>query len=662
MLRQPLPVGMDNFEKLRSNGYFYVDKTLMIRDFLEMRDEVALICRPRRFGKTLHMTMIREFFDLTKDSRSLFEGLKIMDTPCKNEINSRPVIYFTFKNCKGATVEELMFQLRVSLQEEYSRYGELLEGKLDTKKFSAARFRETYGYVMDSSSPYIYLSTGLLDITRVAADYYQIKPILLIDEYDQPVMSSYEYGYHQQLGAFFSNFYGSAMKGNEALGQALITGVQRVAKESIFSQFNNPKVYTVFSRQYSGYFGLTEEEVSRLLNAYGLELNEDVRRKYDGYQFGDTEIYNPWSILNYADNGFLDNYWVNSSSNYLIRQALSRADKNFWDRFDRLAAGEEVTVWLTLDTAYVERDSNYSLWGLLVNAGYLAVVRRLDAGTAVVRIPNEEVMLEFQTLRKAHAVKGYKVLLFDLDGTLLRSDKTISSRTLSALKTCRERGLLIGVSTSRSEKNSGKFLQELTPDIVISSGGALVNVQGRYICREEFSEEETRDLICSARELCGKDCEITVDTMDSHYWNYKIDPKREDASWGDSIYTDFSDFSQKALKICVEISDPQKASCLAGRYPDWDCVRFSDGDWYKFTRKSATKEGAILDISRELGISPKEIIAFGDDLVDIGMLKLCGLGIAMGNGLEQVKQEADLVIGGNDQEGIGIFLEELLDE
>ena len=150
--------------------------------------------------------------------------------------------------------------------------------------------------------------------------------------------------------------------------------------------------------------------------------------------------------------------------------------------------------------------------------------------------------------------------------------------------------------------------------------------------------------------------------MDSHYWNYKIDPKREDASWGDSIYTDFSDFSQKALKICVEISDPQKASCLAGRYPDWDCVRFSDGDWYKFTRKSATKEGAILDISRELGISPKEIIAFGDDLVDIGMLKLCGLGIAMGNGLEQVKQEADLVIGGNDQEGIGIFLEELLDE
>lgn len=397
-MRRPLPIGIDNFAKLRSNGYYYVDKSLMIRDFIEMQDEVALIARPRRFGKTLNMTMIREFFDITKDNGNLFEGLAIMDSPYKDQIQSRPVIYFTFKNCKGATPGELMFQLRVSMQEEYSRYDKLLEGKLDRKRFEVCKFYETFKYVMDPDSPYIYLSTGLLDITRLAAEYYQMKPVLLIDEYDQPIMSSYEYGYHEQLGTFFSNFYGGAMKGNEALGQALLTGVQRVAKESIFSQFNNPKVYTAFNRQYSEYFGLTEEEVTDLLAEYGLKLDEAVRKKYDGYQFGGKEIYNPWSILNYADNGFLDNYWVNSSSNYLVRQALAKADKNFWDRFDRLAAGEEAAVWLTLDTAYVERDSNYSLWGLLVNAGYLAVVKRLDAGSAVVRIPNEEVMSEFQTL------------------------------------------------------------------------------------------------------------------------------------------------------------------------------------------------------------------------------------------------------------------------
>lgn len=177
-----------------------------------------------------------------------------------------------------------------------------------------------------------------------------------------------------------------------------MTGIQRVAKESIFSQLNNPKVYTVMSRQYASYFGLAVSETEKLLNDYGLELTEDVRRMYDGYQFGEVEIYNPWSILNYVDNEFLDNYWAYTSSNYLVRQALEKANVSFWRDFDVLAAGKEATVWLNLDTAYVERESNYSLWGLLVNAGYLTVLHRNDATSAVVRIPNDEVMSEFLML------------------------------------------------------------------------------------------------------------------------------------------------------------------------------------------------------------------------------------------------------------------------
>lgn len=208
-------------------------------------------------------------------------------------------------------------------------------------------------------------------------------------------MSSYEYNYHDELSAFFSTFFGAALKGNQSLNQALLTGIQRVAKESIFSQLNNPKVYTVMSRQYAPYFGLTSDETEQLLNDYGLELNSDVRQMYDGYLFSGIEMYNPWSVLNYADNAFLDNYWLNTSSNYLIRQALTRATASFWQDFDVLAAGNETTVWLNLDTAYVERESNYSLWGLLVNAGYLTVVRRNDATSTVVKIPNNEVMSEF---------------------------------------------------------------------------------------------------------------------------------------------------------------------------------------------------------------------------------------------------------------------------
>lgn len=188
------------------------------------------------------------------------------------------------------------------------------------------------------------------------------------------------------------------MKGNPALGQALLTGVQRVAKESIFSQFNNARVYTVLHKAYAPYFGLTAGRTEMLLNDYGLKLEESVRKKYDGYRFGDIEMYNPWSILNYADLGSLDNYWINTSSNYLVKMALKNADRRFWEKFEQLISGKEIAVWITLETSYVERDSNYSLWGLLVNSGYLTALRRVDVNTVVVRIPNDEVMSEFQML------------------------------------------------------------------------------------------------------------------------------------------------------------------------------------------------------------------------------------------------------------------------
>lgn len=249
-----------------------------------------------------------------------------------------------------------------------------------------------------------------------------------------------------------------------------------------------------------------------------------------------------------------------------------------------------------------------------------------------------------------------KLLLFDLDGTLLKSDKTISEHTLSVLNACRSKGLMIGVSTSRSEQNSMTFLSELLPDILISSGGALVKQNGDYIYKAEFSTEETNNMIRTVREVCGLDCEITVDTLENHYWNYKIDPKNQDQSWGDSIYTDFKDFNQESLKMCVEIFDSDKAEKLKNILTDCDCVRFSDGYWYKFTKKGVTKEKAITEICHVCKFEPENIIAFGDDFVDIGMLKLCGIGIAMGNAIRDVKQIADVVIGTNDNDGIADYL------
>lgn len=397
-MKKRLPIGNDDFAEVRRQNLYFIDKSLMIRDFLDTGDKVTLITRPRRFGKTLNMTMLREFFDITKDSRQLFQGLSIMDTEYASQINSRPVIFLTLKDCKGTTAQEMLLLMKKQIYLEYMRYEKNMKGKLDEASLLAQDFRAMIDVLRDPASLPALFTDSIRLLCQIIREQYRVPPLLLIDEYDQPVMSSYEYGYHDSVGNFFSNLFGSAMKGNPDLGQALLTGVQRVAKESIFSQFNNVRVYTVLHRQYASYFGFTSSETEKLLKDFSLSLNQKVKSKYDGYLFGGIEIYNPWSLLNYADSGELHGYWVNTSSNYLIKRTLSEADKNFWTDFDRLASGNQIPVWLTLETSYIERGSTYSLWGLLVNSGYLTALERLDENTVIVRIPNDEVMSEFLVL------------------------------------------------------------------------------------------------------------------------------------------------------------------------------------------------------------------------------------------------------------------------
>lgn len=436
-MKETLPIGMDDFEKIRKKGYYYVDKTLMIKDFIEMKDEVALVARPRRFGKSLNMTMIREFFDITKDSKGIFEGLAIMDTEYADQINSCPVIYLTFKNCKARSAGELLELIKNELYKEYKRYGKLIQEHLEADSYEAKDFPAMVEMLRTPGTESVYLVPALQYLTESVKGYYQIAPILLIDEYEQPIMSSYEHDYHDELGDFFSTFYGSAMKGNSALGQALLTGVQRVAKESIFSQFNNPQVYTVMDKEYAYYFGLNEGETKALLEYYGFELNEDILSMYDGYRIGGIDMYNPWSIINYAKRGVLDNYWIKTSANFLVKRGIRNADVNFWDKFETLILGQPVEVWITLNTSFAERESLYSLWGLLVNAGYLTVTERVDAQTAVIKIPNGEVMSEFQLLlAEISGVDGLDLkqmfsclLNRDMDGFFRLYEKIVISST-----------------------------------------------------------------------------------------------------------------------------------------------------------------------------------------------------------------------------------------
>ena len=228
--------------------------------------------------------------------------------------------------------------------------------------------------------------------------FYKTEPVLLIDEYDQPVLCSYENGFREELGDFFAAMFGTAVKGNEYVTQVLLTGIQRIAKESIFSKLNNLQVYSVIREDYASCFGLTEDETRQLLRYYGLELTDKVKNKYDGYRLRGLEIYNPWSILNYMKHEELGDYWINTSTNYLIRQALDSAGPHFRKDFDRLIEEGEVKASVNLETSFMELQDTQSLWGLLVNSGYVTVTGIEKGGFLKLRIPNEEVKSEFQKI------------------------------------------------------------------------------------------------------------------------------------------------------------------------------------------------------------------------------------------------------------------------
>lgn len=253
-----------------------------------------------------------------------------------------------------------------------------------------------------------------------------------------------------------------------------------------------------------------------------------------------------------------------------------------------------------------------------------------------------------------------KLILLDLDGTLLHSDKTISDYTKAVIERCKKQNILIGISTARGTTNIRPFIEALAPDLIIASGGAQVTYRGETIYASEFTEEETDTIIRTAKRLTNGTCEITVDTRDSHYWNYKIDPQKNDATWEGCIYTDYTDFRASSLKICVEVTDDVLAQRIAASVDGVDLVKFSESDWYKLSKKNATKEVAIKELGRVLGIAKEEMLAFGDDYADIGMLQTCGTGVAMENAIPEVKEIADAITDTNNNDGVAKYLEEFV--
>lgn len=401
-MRKAIPLGVVDYETLKNQNYFFIDKSMMIYDFLMRKSTVTLITRPRRFGKTINMSMMSSFFDITKDSKEIFKDTKIVETEYISEMNQYPTIFISFanaKNDKWNVVKEIKLQLR----KEYDRYAHVFEQKMTV--FEQNEYESLVQGLMTKND-------GILDniidalsfLMERLEKYYHKKVMVFIDEYDTPFIEAHVGGYYEELRGGLSSLLHNALKTSTSLHYAMMTGIQRVAKENIFSDLNNLVVCTVKDPEYSQYFGFTEEETKQTLEYYDLSLNDEVKSMYDGYHFGEHDIYNPWSILNYSSRKVLEPYWVNTSSNTMIKKAISSSDEAFERGYEELIRNGKLETTVKMDTSFFEVNNTENLWGLLVNAGYLTLHKTISIQDSlyIIKIPNQEVQLEFRKLTAYH--------------------------------------------------------------------------------------------------------------------------------------------------------------------------------------------------------------------------------------------------------------------
>jgi len=428
MARKEAKDGKDDYRKLIESNSYYVDKTLLIEEFLKNDAEVTLITRPRRFGKTLNMTMMREFFDITIDSKDIFEGTKIMDKhECVKFMNKVPVVFLTFKGCNGSDMSIMLEKIARKIKKEYDKYYNILS---NSDKVSSLSFEEFEKYAKQlkerKESDLIKTIDDMLPVlTKLLYEHYEVKPIVLIDEYDNPFIEAKLYGYYNQIKTTLADIYGELFKGNEYIDKGIMTGIQKIAQESIFSKFNNPSICTVINPKYCDKFGLTKDETKEYLEHFGFELNDRIKDYYDGYRIGnqdkeleknviklhekgindkkvklyEAEIYNPMSITSYISNsGALETYWVNTSTNSLIKKEISNASDDFFEGFNDLIEKGECITDIDMNTTFAENQTTYTLWGLLLNAGYITVKEVEYDGSYKICIPNDEVRSEFKKI------------------------------------------------------------------------------------------------------------------------------------------------------------------------------------------------------------------------------------------------------------------------
>ena len=429
--KRPLPIGISDFKTVIEENYYYADKTDMIGDILDDRVMITLFTRPRRFGKTLNMSMMKYFFEIenTEENKKLFDGLAISNKEYMKEQGQYPVIFISFRNIEEENWEDCYFEIKNIISRTYNEF-EFLRGTLNQSEL--AEFDSIW--LKKEKADW---KGSLKNLTRYLYKYYDRKKVVvLIDEYDTPIIQSYQEKYYKKLISFFKRFYGDVMKDNEYLQFGIMTGILRIAKEGIFSGLNNLKVNTIFSEKYSEYYGLTEEEVLEAVKYYDMEYEmQDIRKWYDGYQFGKSEVYNPWSIINFLNERELKAYWIGVSGNSMINDLLSKGDRHIVENLEKLF-NEEIIYKAVRDYTEYKFDSS-DIWELFLYSGYLTIAGEKQGEEYPLRLPNKEIQSFFRKIFIEKFIGNYDKFLHIIrnlkDGKIEEFAEGLEEEILSSL-------------------------------------------------------------------------------------------------------------------------------------------------------------------------------------------------------------------------------------
>ena len=535
-----LPVGIENFEEIRKNRFYYIDKTRFIEQLVTAGGKVTLFTRPRRFGKTLNMSMLRCFFEIGADA-SLFEGLYIAENRvlCKEHMGKYPVIFLSLKSVEGRTFEDAGYRMMELIGMEAERFGFLAESEYlsenERNRYKAMVSLHNGANAMDEKI----LISSLRILSQLLYKHFGQKAVILIDEYDVPLDKAFQNGYYHEMVSLIRGLFGMALKTNDSLAFSVLTGCLRITKESIFTGLNNFKVLSILDVRFDEQFGFTDHEVRKILEDYNLESHlKETKEWYDGYHFGKADIYCPWDVINYVDQLRYDetadpqDFWSNSSGNAIVRRFIDKADVSTKNEIEHLIAGEQIEKEIVPELTYDEVDKNLeNLWSVLFTTGYLTHNGRTESGKYRLVIPNREIRnLFIKKIREwfADVTRNDGKVLEELCSAFVNKDvdkieqifgdylwNTISIRDTAVAKERKENfyhGILLGLLGYRSNwliwsnAESGIGYSDILIEVPTNRTGIVIEVKYAddgdldAACEEALEQIEKKDYVAKLKQ------------------------------------------------------------------------------------------------------------------------------------------------------------------